>query len=122
MNWKYLLAVVAYCAFIYQESSGPIPMQADQSIPGIDKVAHALLYGGLAALVSLGMRRSSRAYAPRAQFYLPILFAFLYGISDEIHQYYVPSRNFDPWDVAANTAGAILLQYWLCVRRWGLKI
>ena len=122
MNWKYALATLAYCAFIYFESSKPIPFQADQSIPGIDKVAHALLYGALAALVSLGMRRSTRTYPPRVQFLLPILFAFLYGISDEIHQYYVPSRNFDPWDVLANTAGAVLVQYWLCVRRWGLKV
>lgn len=122
MNWKYALATLAYCAFIFYESSKPIPLDIDQAIPGIDKVVHAVLYGVLAALVCLGMRRARRAYAPRALYFVPIAFALAYGISDEIHQWFVPGRNFDPWDVLANTAGAVLTQHAIVVRRWGMKV
>lgn len=122
MNWKYALAALVYCGLIFLESSRAIPYQLDQSIPGMDKVVHAAMYGVLAGIVSLGMRRSGRSYSPRMQFLLPVLFALAYGISDEIHQRFVPGRNFDPWDILANTAGAVLVQYYLVARRWGLKV
>lgn len=121
MNWKYALAALVYCGLIFLESSRAVPYQLDQAIPGMDKVVHAAMYGVLAGIVSMGMRRSQRSHTARAQFLLPVLFALLYGISDEIHQWFVPGRNFDPWDVVANTAGAVLVQYYLVVRRWGIQ-
>jgi VanZ family protein len=38
---------------------------------------------------------------------LSILLSFLYGVSDEIHQYFVPYRNADLMDVLADMFGAI---------------
>lgn len=122
MNWRYALATIVYCAMIFFESSRAIPFQVDQQLPGLDKVVHAGMYGVLAAIVSIGMRRSGAAHSNRRQFWWPILFALLYGISDEAHQHFVPGRSLDPWDVLANTAGAVLAQYVLFTRRWGLKL
>ena len=122
MDRRFAFVAFIYCALIFFESSHQIPYKVDQKIPGIDKVTHAAMYGGLAAIVSLGMRRSRREWSAKAQFYVPIVFAMIYGMSDEIHQYFVPGRSFDPWDELANTAGATLAQYYLVVRRWGLKL
>lgn len=122
MNLRYFLALIVYCSVIFYESSHQIPFQADQKIPGMDKVVHAAIYGGLAAIVSVGMRRSWRTYSPWVQFLVPIAVAMLYGASDELHQHFVPGRKFDPWDELANTSGAFLMQYYLCVRRWGLPL
>lgn len=119
---RYALAVVIYCSLIFLESSRSIPYQADQLIPGIDKVVHAGMYAVLAALVSLGLRGAARPYTPRVQFFVPIAFVVLYGMSDEIHQHFVPTRSFDPWDEVSNTAGAVLAQYFLVIRRWGLRL
>lgn len=121
MDWRYVVGVLAYCGFIFFESSRSIPYQADQWIPGIDKVVHAGMYGVLAVLVSLAMCGGRRAFPARVQFFAPIVFAVLYGLSDEIHQHFVPTRNFDPWDLVANTAGAVFAQYYLVIRRWGLR-
>lgn len=122
MDRRFALVAFIYCALIFFESSHQIPYKVDQKIPGIDKVTHAAMYGGLALVVSLGIRRSRRTWSPRAQFYLPIIFAMIYGMSDEIHQYFVPGRSFDPWDEISNTAGAVLAQYYLVIRRWGLTL
>jgi len=42
---------------------------------------------------------------------LSILLSSLYGISDEIHQHFVPSRNADVMDVMADILGSILGVY-----------
>jgi VanZ family protein len=39
---------------------------------------------------------------------LSVLASSIYGISDEIHQYFVPSRMADIADVAANTVGSFM--------------
>ena len=122
MDRRFAFAALVYCSAIFIESSHEIPYKVDQSLPGADKVTHALMYAGLTALISIGMRRSQRAYSPRIQFFVPIAFAMIYGASDEIHQHFVPSRSFDPWDELSNTAGAVLAQYYLFSRRWGLKL
>jgi len=121
MDRRYALAALIYCAIIFYESSHAIPYKVDQMLPGIDKIVHACIYGTLAAIVSIGMRKSGREYTPRVQFVVPILVAMLYGASDEFHQYFVPGRSCDPLDELSNTAGAILAQYYLVSRRWKLK-
>lgn len=42
---------------------------------------------------------------------LSITLSSLYGISDEIHQYYVPYRNADVMDVMADILGSIFGVY-----------
>jgi len=45
---------------------------------------------------------------------LSIVLSSGYGISDEIHQYFVPSRNSDILDALADICGSIagVLAYW----------
>lgn len=119
MKPRYMLLVAAYCSAIFYLSSQEAPELPQLGISRIDLAAHMVLYGGLAALVSLGIRRSE--WAPRftLQFLVPVAFATLYGISDEIHQWFVPTRQFDIFDMLANGAGALCVQWVLC--RWVWK-
>lgn len=107
-----MAATGIYCAAIWYLSSQPGP--GDIELPfvfeGIDKAAHMILYGGLAALVAVGIRRSGRPAEPWVQNFVPVLFASLYGVTDEIHQYFVPTREADVGDIIANVAGAIVVQ------------
>lgn len=89
-------------------------MPKTPSLPLGDKVAHAILYAGLAAVVSLGIRCSNDGVHLAVQIVIPILFATLYGITDEIHQIFVPRRSCDFMDVIADFAGATLMQCALC--------
>lgn len=53
-------------------------------------------YGVLAALLLRATRK-----AP-----LSLLITGLYGVSDEVHQYFVPGRSASPYDALADLLGA----------------
>jgi VanZ family protein len=74
-------------------------------LPHIDKVEHATAYAVLAWLAARGLR--SAAADPG----WAVALASLYGVSDEIHQAFVPGRSPDVLDWAADTAGALLALY-----------
>lgn len=72
-----------------------------------DKVVHGVLFGILALFVYFGLRRGLGWRVRRAALGA-LLAASLYGLSDEWHQRFVPSRNSDPKDWIADTVGAML--------------
>ena len=121
MRLSWILATTAYCAFIFWLSSGPIPVPKAVSFVGLDKLAHVGAYGLLALLVWMGMARSGRGHAARRMFWTAALFATLYGATDELHQYFVPTRTFDPADWLADAAGAFAAAggaWWFRLRGW----
>ncbi|MFA5550030.1 MAG: VanZ family protein [Trueperaceae bacterium] len=65
---------------------------------GADKIGHASAYAVLGGLLTLATGRP----------WLAVLLATLFGISDEIHQYFVPGRHADVLDVAADAVGALI--------------
>ena len=101
------LPLIAYCIFIYVQSSHPSPEDLP-SFRFMDKMLHVAAYAVLAILfyrayLTLPIRHNLRILA-----LLSILSASLYGISDEIHQYYVPFREADVFDGIADIIGAII--------------
>ncbi len=98
--------VMAYCAFIFWLSSQSnliwvsevesVVLGASASPSSIMK--HIMEY---LILGTLTRRASSRTVSSFA-------FAGLYGVSDEIHQLFVPMRFFSIDDILANFAGALL--------------
>jgi VanZ family protein len=102
---SWLLAAL-YCAGIYWQSSRPVMIPGVQLFPGQDKLAHMIMFGVLAVLVFLAGWRSG--WRMRVCFLTAALFATLYGVSDELHQYFVPGRTADVYDVLADGAGAVL--------------
>lgn len=81
--------------------------------PGADKLGHAVLYALLAgtalfALLPVPPQRNLRTGI------LVVLVCFLYGISDEVHQAFVPGREASFGDLLADVAGAaIVVALWL---------
>jgi VanZ family protein len=106
--------VLLYLAFIFALSSISEPPALPQ---GIDKDLHGLLYCGLGVLLvrALAGGLRGRVITARATI-IAALIATLYGITDEIHQHFVPSRQVEALDVVADgigaTAGAIVLYVW----------
>jgi VanZ family protein len=103
-----------YCGLIFFLSSLPrIPL--DKTFEYEDKVLHLLAY----AIMALLAWRSFRHFIQD----LPLLaiccigFCGLYGVSDEIHQYYVPGRTSSVTDVAADLIGALLSVLLICFSR-----
>jgi VanZ family protein len=67
---------------------------------------HTLEYFILGFLLYRGFKNSKYE---NIAFTLAILIAIVYGISDEMHQYFVPGRSFDFFDMGFNSLGALLI-------------
>jgi len=117
----FILATAVYCAVIFWESAQSRPVKTEIHFPMDDKVAHLVLYGGLAAVVSVGIRRNGKPVRAAWQFFAPIGFATLYGVTDEFHQLFVPLRSCDVFDVVADATGATVVQTVLCGWVWKLR-
>jgi len=101
------------------------------SIPGLNsgwgiwdlifrKIAHMAEYGILVALVARALTNTWTALAPAGAIGLAAAFSFLYAISDEIHQAFVPNRGPSASDVAVDTVG-IVIAVWIARRFFRLK-
>ncbi|GAB4338725.1 MAG: hypothetical protein Kow0089_10920 [Desulfobulbaceae bacterium] len=77
-------------------------------VPGVDKVAHLVAYGALGAAVLFAAGERKR-YRPGAAACVTVCFCILYGVSDEVHQSFVPGRDASLADLVADTLGASLL-------------
>jgi VanZ family protein len=96
--------VAAYMGLIFALSSiASTPSLAG----GSDKGVHALLYAGLCALLVRAFAGGWRRRVTRGAAMLSIVVAALYGVSDEIHQSFVPPRQADVRDVVADAIGAL---------------
>ena len=95
--------LTAWCAAIWTLSSSPDPEDlVGVTIPLNDKVQHGLTFaagGGLAAAAFGAVRRMP-------PWVCAVLFCGAWGISDEVHQGFVPGRETSAADVAADVTGA----------------
>ena len=122
MKGRYYVLTALYCGAIFWMSSQPVNVPTRYLFPGWDKFAHGMLDGGLAALISAGMHYSDRAWRPSVHFFVPVAFCIAYGLSDEIHQYFVPNRSCDPIDWITDAAGALAVQTALFAGVWRIPL
>jgi VanZ family protein len=75
---------------------------------GSDKLVHMLMYAGLSALLVRAWAGGlGRPVALRVAV-LAVLLSTAYGVTDEIHQHFVPPRQMDALDLVADGIGATL--------------
>ncbi len=106
----YWLPIFVYCTLIYIQSSYPSPEEVPQ-LPYIDKVLHFAAYALLSALFFRAFKTLPIKDNIRLITILAITLSSLYGISDEIHQHYVPYRDADIMDALADIIGSIFGVY-----------
>jgi VanZ family protein len=102
------LLTIMYAAGVFFLSSRPIKRL--MPFIGIDKLEHAVAYGGLALLIAWALSED-RIRTKIKDSYVPlisILTATLYGAANEIYQIFVPRRCPDVMDAYANFLGACL--------------
>ena len=113
-----LLLALAWMALLFYLSHQP-GLQTPMLFPGQDKFLHAAVYAVLGVLLLAAQPRQAQGYS-RQQVGISVLIASLYGLSDEIHQYFVPGRSSEVLDWVADTVGALIaasLLAWLS-RKW----
>lgn len=105
----YWLPAVLYAGMIYYMSSQSHP---EEQLPAFvlkdisDKVLHAVEYAGLAVLCYRAFRWAAGPSVARQALVLAIVTASIYGVTDEVHQFFVPLRESSWLDWLADTAGA----------------
>lgn len=99
----YWLPVVIYAAFIYYFSS----LSALPDLGGnySDKVIHIIEYFLLGALLLRAIRKTSPQARLSTCLFFTVSICFLYGVSDEVHQLFVPTRELSVLDIFADIAG-----------------
>ncbi|MDR1444703.1 MAG: VanZ family protein [Treponema sp.] len=89
--------------FLSSQSTLPEP----KGILGFDKFQHFAAFFALAAAIALWFSREAWR---RPGLRIPVLVAALgslYGVIDEVHQYFVPGRDCNAADWLADTLGAV---------------
>jgi VanZ family protein len=110
----YWLPVVIYCAAIFIQSSRPAP-ESIPAVPYLDKLLHAGAYALLGLLFFRAYRTTRLKDHPARLAFFSILSAGIYGISDEFHQCFVPSRSAELMDAFADFLGGVLGVF-VCLR------
>ncbi len=102
----WLAPALGYAALIFWLSHQPNPLPA---LSGRlwDKALHGVEYAGLSALLALGLGRLDPLRPVRAAL-LAILLAAAYGLTDELHQGFVPRRDCSALDWAFDLMGAVV--------------
>lgn len=91
------IPAAAWAGVIFYLSSQPtVPAPG---VPGMDKVLHFGAYAVLGWLLAFAVDRA------RLPLIVGVVLGLLYGVSDEIHQAYVPGRSPDLLDWMADAAG-----------------
>jgi VanZ family protein len=92
------LSLFLYMLFIFYLSSIPIKLPEIFDFDPTRFTLHVIEYTILGFLL----------FNARRDFLFSFLFGSIYGLSDEIHQYFVPFRTFSFYDVIADTIGVCL--------------
>ncbi len=96
--------VAAWIVLLFALSSRAVPAPASH-IP--DWMTHGAAYAVLAVLACRALAGGLKRPVTARVAALAVLISTLYGVTDELHQSFVPGRVADAWDVLKNLAGAV---------------
>jgi len=106
-SFPYWVPAVLWMGVIFYFSTLP-----ESATPGRDilpdKVCHAGEYFILGFFILFALQRTTQVRFSTS-FWITLAWGAVYGLSDEIHQLYVPTRQFDVMDIAADVSGIVVL-------------
>ncbi len=109
---SYRFPAIAWTLFIFILLSLPgkmLPSEQHFTIPQLDKLVHIVLFGSFVFLWSFYFStREGNMHLNRLYVRITII-ACLYGYAMElIQKYFIPNRDYDIHDIAADAIGAIV--------------
>ena len=103
------VALYAGTIFLLSAQSHPEEQLPSFLLEGVsDKVLHAVEYGILSLLCYRAFRWAAGPAVARQAVVLAIVTASVYGLTDEVHQLFVPFRESSWQDWLADTIGAVI--------------
>ena len=108
--WRYWLPVAVYAGLIFYLSS---LSYSEDYLPSLledmgDKVLHAIEYAVLGILWYRAFRHAAGTWAAHHALLLAIVTSVGYGVTDEWHQAFVPTREADVWDLLFDGLGSAM--------------
>ena len=107
----YWLPVIIYAVCIFIFSSISRPPKAVPVFPHSDKLLHFIEYALFGFLM---LRALFASYKDKKSIiylrFLAVFIVIFYGATDEIHQYFVPLRHMDVFDLLTDSLGAFIGQ------------
>jgi VanZ family protein len=104
--WRRYGATIAWAALLFALSSMPDLVSPVHASEWDDKYEHLLAYLPLGWLLMRSISWNGKAN--NKALWLTVMIGLLYGISDELHQHFVPGRMMDWKDVVADFVGIAL--------------
>lgn len=99
--------IICACLIFFLSAQSKLPTPV-RPFFGLDKLFHAIAFGAFAFTLSFWFKRERWAENCLKYTLLVVGMTALYGLSDEIHQYFVPNRSSSVYDLLADIAGACL--------------
>ena len=121
---RYWGPVGLYAGLIFFGSSISTPPEVISSLLKdiSDKVVHVSEYALFGALIYRASRHGSGPWIAQHAVLAAAVGSALYGVSDETHQWFVPFRQSDVWDVLADTVGGTVGAWgWRWIERRGSR-
>jgi len=103
---KYWFPVIVYMLAIFINSSLSTVPQVE--MPFFDKIMHLACYAVLGCLLMRAMFNYGYQLKGSRLVILAVLFGSLYGVTDEIHQMFVPGRTAEIMDVVSDSLGTAM--------------
>jgi len=107
-RWFRVLPVVLVMGAIFFQSHQSGDSFSLPKIVNIDKVLHGLVYAVLGLTALLALSPQFRGCRPLLANVAVVVFCLVYGISDELHQSFVPGRMVSAGDILADTVGGAM--------------
>jgi VanZ family protein len=102
------LAVYGGLIFTLSSMSNPLPAFDLIQRRHIDKVLHIIEYGIFSFLLFRALSLTCRRITAGKLVALVVVVSFVYAVSDELHQSFVPMRDASAHDAFANGVGIML--------------
>ena len=100
------LPAIIFAVVIFIVSNGPMPDLPKLGIQWEDKILHFIAYAFLGFSTILFIKANFQKLNKKQIIIWSIIITSIYGLSDEIHQYYVPGRYSEFLDWFADFLGA----------------
>jgi VanZ family protein len=113
----YWFPVAVYMALIFFLSSRST-LPALPRIPYVDKICHCTEYAILGYLLTRALIHENGSWLSRNALLVAIAIAIIFGLSDEIHQIFVPLRQCDMFDLLADSIGASIGAWTALCMQW----
>ncbi len=107
----YHLPAVGYAALIFALSSMTLDIEELRPVLTFDKLLHLAEYYILGYLLMRAFATSGVPWLAASPVVAAILVGSAYGLSDEIHQVFVPGRDASPVDFLFDAAGVSLAAF-----------